>query len=148
MATVLVGILVFFAAALVGLWLKKRLVKRADFYRAYYDYLTFALEKISYERTPIDDIVRDFHSESAEFTDMLRGDAASAPLSDDKKLAVKGYLDSIGTTDAETQIASLRAKIAEVKKVLDEDAVKWRKDGTVYFKLCVLIGVALFIILA
>ena len=64
-----------------------------------------------------------------------------------KELHVKKYLSEIGTTDADTQVASLRGKCAELKRFSEQECAKFRKDGALYFKLCVLLGVVAFILI-
>ena len=147
MGSIFAGICIFFSASFVGIWLKKRTLKKLSFYRSYYDFLSFASDKIAYERMVFSEIVRTFHSESREFSEVLSGGEPSFGLPDGEIAAVKEYLSGIGKTDAETQIASLRGKSAEIKALLDRDGAKWKKDASLYFKLSVLLGVALFIIL-
>ena len=147
MGSILVGICIFFSASFVGIWLKKRALKKLAFYHAYYDFLLFASEKIGYERMVYDEIVRSFHSDSHEFAEILSGGDPSFGLPEAESHSVKEYLSGIGKTDADTQLSSLRAKAAEIKSLLDRDGTKWKKDASLYFKLAVLIGVALFIIL-
>lgn len=141
------GVCAFFAAAVFGLWIKKRFVRRAAFYEDYYDYLLFASEKISYERMPLDELnARYCKRRSGDFSVYLR-EHDVAFLREDEKIEVKSYLDTIGTTDADTQVASLSAKCAELKRFTENECAKYRKDGALYFKLAVLVGVAVFILL-
>ncbi len=147
MTSVFVGILAFFSASLVGMWLKKRSISKWKFYRDFQEYLLFAAEKISSERMPRAEIDAAFRSESKEFLGLLKGTSEAFSLKNEEILSVKEYLDSIGTSDAEAQLSSLRGKSAEIKRLLDTDGEKWRKEASLYFKLCVLVGVALFIIL-
>ena len=146
--SVFAGVCIFFSSALVGLWVKKRLVSKAVFYEEYYKYLLFASEKISYERMPINEIKRSFPNEGkGDFYAFLMQENASPPLSEGEIGEVKKYLDEIGTTDAETQIASLNGKCAQMKRFSEEQCAKYRKDGTLYFKLSVLLGIVAFIII-
>ena len=142
------GVCLFFACALVGVWVKRRFMKRATFYEDYYHYLGFALEKISYERMPIKEIKASFSKgEKSEFCRLLLGEESAPPILEKEISEVKTYLSEIGTTDADTQIASLNGKCAEMKRFCDQQCVKYRKDGSLYFKLCVLLGVVAFILI-
>ncbi len=146
--SVFAGVCLFFASALVGLWIKKRFVRKAAFYEEYYRYLVFACEKISYERMPIAEIkAAFFKGEQTDFIRFLQGQAASAPLSDKELVEIGDYLSKIGTTDADTQVASLKGKCAELKRFSEEQCLKYKKDGALYFKLCVLFGVVAFILI-
>ena len=146
--SVFAGVCLFFACALIGLWLKKRLVKRASFYEDYYRYLVFAGEKIAYERMPLKEIIKNFsQGEKTDFNRFLAGESVSPPLSEKQLDEIKAYLSEIGTTDADTQTASLNAKCAEMKRFTDEQCVKFRKDASLYFKLFVLLGVVAFILI-
>ena len=148
MGTIFVGVCIFFSSAFVGLWVKMRILKKLAFYQSYYDFLRYAADKIGYERTVFSDIVTTFRSSSKEFSEVLSGSSPSFGLSEAELLAVKEYVSSIGKTDAETQLASLRVKTSEIKALLEKEGVKWKKDAALYFKLAVLIGIALFIISA
>ena len=148
MWSIVVGVCAFFSASMVGIWLKRRQTEKCAFYKDFYDYLSFSEEKIAYERMPLADIKRLFHGESAAFRELLDGREVSLALPVEEILSVREYLDTIGTTDADTQLASLRSKCSELKKKLDGDVAKWKKESVLYFKLCVLAGVALFVILA
>ncbi|MBQ7713210.1 MAG: hypothetical protein IJT69_05270 [Clostridia bacterium] len=139
----------FFAAASVGLWLKRKLIRKASFYEGYYDYLLFAYEKISYERMPIGELNAQYLlRKNGEFSSYLKGETTKGFLSDGQLAEVKEYLDGIGTTDADTQIASLASKCSELKRFTETECTKYRKDGALYFKLSVLVGVAILILLA
>ena len=146
--SVFAGVLLFFACSFVGLWLKRRFNRKASFYEEYYRYLLYVLDKISYERTPFSEMNQGFcANQNSEFFDYLLGEASTPPISDAEIANVGKYLSEIGTTDADTQIASLGGKCAEMKRFSENEVVKYRKDGTVYFKLSVLFGIVVFIII-
>ena len=146
--SIFAGVCLFFSCARIGLWLKKRFVKRAAFYEEYYRYLVFANEKISYERMPMREIIKNFSKgERTDFIRFLTGEKTSPPLTEKQLDDIKSYLSEMGTTDADTQTASLNAKCAEMKRFSEEQCVKFRKDGSLYFKLCVLFGVVAFILI-
>ena len=69
------------------------------------------------------------------------------PLGEGESSEIRDYLSGIGTTDAETQIASLKGKCAELKRFTENDCAKYRKDGSLYFKLSALLGLVIFILL-
>lgn len=147
--SIFAGLCAFSACAFVGLWLKRRLVSKAEFYEDYYTYLLFASEKIGYERMPIGELNQAFFTKcDRAFSSFLRGENPAISLSDGEIKEVEDYLAQIGTTDADTQIASLKGKCAEMKRYAEGDCVKFRKDGALYFKLGVLLGLVAFILLA
>jgi len=148
MWSIIVGVCAFFSASLIGIWLKKRQNDKCEFYKDFYNYLSFAEEKIAYERMPLSDIKRRFRGDSVAFRDAIEGKEVSVALPKEEILSVREYLDTIGTTDADTQLASLRSKCSELEKKLEGDVAKWKKESALYFKLCVLAGCALFVILA
>ncbi len=146
--SIFAGVCVFFSCALVGLWIKRRFLRKAAFYDDYYRYLVFASEKISYERMPVAEIVESFSiGEETEFYRLLKGEEVAPPITEKELSEVKKYLSAIGTTDADTQMSSLRGKCAEFKRFSEENCAKFRKDGALYFKLCVLLGVVAFILI-
>ena len=148
MITVFAGVLLFFSAALIGLWVKRRFIRKAAFYESYYRFLQYAWDKISYERMPIGEIKSSYcHGKSDEFCEYLQGESAAPPLSEGEMASIAKYLSSIGTSDADTEIALLSGKCSELKRFTEENCAKLRKDGTLYFKLAVLLGVVAFIII-
>ena len=145
--SVFAGACAFLSASLVGLWLKKRLVNKADFYMDYYDFLCYALEKISSERMVVSEIKRTFRGKSKEFSELLKGNEVSAPIGEKEKNEIEEYLSGIGSTDAECQIASLSSRAQTMKRFVENECATYKKDASLRFKLAVLIGAALFIIL-
>lgn len=145
--SVFIGVCAFFSASFVGLWLKKRLIIKADFYKDYYDYLCYASERIGYERTVVSEINATFRAKSKEFLSLLNGDKPNIGLSSKELEEIKNYLSKIGSTDAETQLASLASRCSSLKRFVEIDCANFRKEAGLRFKLSVLIGVALFIIL-
>ena len=146
--SVFAGVCAFFSAALVGLWVKRKLFRKAAFYADYYEYLVFANEKISYERMPIGELnARFFEKKKGEFISFLKGEKTEPPIKESEISEITRYLAGIGMTDADTQIASLNAKCAELKRFNEKEGVKYRKDGSLYFKLSVLVGIAAFVLL-
>jgi len=133
---------------MVGMWIRKRLIVRAGFWNDYYDYISFVTEKIAYERTPLPEINRAFLADrNGEFARLLKGEETSVSLPIAQLTEIKEYVAGIGRSDADTQIASLQGKAAELKRIVEIDCDKIRKDGALYFKLSVLIGMVAFIIL-
>ena len=146
-SSVFAGLCLILSASFVGLWIKKRMFLKAAFYEDYYSYLLFATEKISYERMPVGELIAAFtKGNQREFSRFLKGEKTVVPLSENATRDICEYLNGIGKTDAETQIASLKGKAAEVKRFVETECVKYRKDGNLYFKLSVLVGAVLFII--
>ena len=146
--SVFAGVCLFFSATFVGLWIRKRYKGKADFYEEYYRYLLYVSERISYEKMPIGEIIATFpKGEKTDFYDFLTGKEVKPPISEGELTEIGKYLSEIGTTDADTQIASLNVKCAELKRYTEVQCVKYRKDGALYFKLSVLIGIVAFIII-
>ena len=146
--TIFAGLCAFFSASVVGLWIKKRYIRKAVFYEGYYDYLQYCTDKISYERMPIGELNASFFKKNkGEFVSFLQQEEYTLPLSEEAIGEIREYLRGIGTTDAETQIASLRSKCAEMKRFTETECVKFRKDGALFFKISALVGAVLFIIL-
>ena len=90
---------------------------------------------------------RFFEKKKGEFVSYLKGDKSEPPIKEAELSEIASYLAEIGMTDADTQIASLNAKCAELKLFNEKEGVKYRKDGALYFKLSVLVGIAAFVLL-
>ena len=146
--SIFAGVCIFFSCAFVGVWVKKRFLRKASFYEDYYRYLVYACEKISYERMPIAEIKATFpQKQGSEFYRYLLGENVEPALSEGELTQIGKYLSEIGLTDADTQISSLNGKCAELKRFSDDECVKFRKDGALYFKLCVVLGIVAFILI-
>ena len=141
------GACIFFASSFVGIWLRKRCLRKAAFYRDYAGFLCYALEKIDCERMIVAEIIKTFESKSSDFSDLIHDKKCLAPLPDKELDDIRAFIGSIGKTDAENQIASLRSKSAESSRVTEKMCADLKKEGDLRFKLCVLLGAALFIIL-
>ena len=124
------------------------MIRKARFFEDYYAYILFATDKIAYERMPLGELNDRFsEGKKGDFVSFLRGDKSGTSLSEEALRSVSDYLSKMGTTDVETQVSSLKGKSAELKRFVESDCAKYRKDGSLYFKLCVLLGAVLFIIL-
>ncbi len=78
--SIFAGVCVFFSSALVGLWLKRRFLRKATFYEEYYRYLVYTCEKISYERMPVAEIKSTFAKrENTEFSAFCLGRTPRRP---------------------------------------------------------------------
>ena len=146
--SIFAGVCLFFSATFIGVWIRKRYKGKADFYDEYYRYLLYVSDKIAYERMPIGEIIATFpKTDKGDFYCYLTGGDTKAPLTEGELSEIGKYLSEIGKTDADTQIASLKVKCAELKRFTEVQCAKYRKDGALYFKLSVLIGIAAFIII-
>ncbi len=149
MSGFLVGLVLFCMSTYIGVILKKNYRIKVDFYFDYKEYLQHAKDMINYARTSVPEINAAFKAgKSKEFKELMNGRLPEKlrALRADEVTAVYGYLQSIGTTDVDTQLNSLALKLMDARKICETQIPSWEKQGKLYFKLSVLIGVGLLII--
>ena len=78
------GVSAILSAAFIGLWIKKRMIRKARFFEDYYAYILFATDKIAYERMPLGELNDRFsEGKKGDFVSFLRGDKSGTALSEE-----------------------------------------------------------------
>lgn len=166
------GILRFIAGGLlalisgyVGVLIKRRYRDRAALYKSACEYTQAMASELSLNKTPIPEIARKFtQGRKGEFERALEecialaGNSAGydtamdrvniACLKTDEKKELFGFLCSTGKSALSDQLSQVERfkEIFEQKRNKCEEESK--KLGSMYFKLCVLLGLAIMLILA
>lgn len=158
------GGVICIAVSFVGLVIKRKYKVNRDFMNAYVDFIEYTRTEISNNKTPIFDIIDSFtKQENNVFANVLSAinnnlkkdiaDSENYPKESvlvDKKLIknLVSDIESIGRYDSSTEVQKLRSIEERAKKKAAATATKYEKDGVMAFKLSVLIGIAIMIILA
>lgn len=148
----------FALSAYFGVHYKKRCSLRAAFYSDLYDFAIFLSEQIAYSKTPLPTIFRDFAlGKTGAFSELINAYsielAGGTPeeyklkfLNEAEKNEALVFFRGLGKADAERELAKLGENKQRIKskKEITESEVK--SKGKLYFKLAVIIGIALMII--
>lgn len=147
----------------VGLGIKKYYKARAKLYEDCLKFVELLCDEIAYAKPTLDKIIDEFLAGNrSEFTNILKkfrqgmseGKSAqdtkitSKYLSQSEKELITEFLQNLGRFDAQTQLNNLagyKAKIAKLKTAAEE---KSNTNGTMAFKLMMLLGIVVLIVLA
>lgn len=151
----------------VGILIKKRYKEREKFYERALTFANTLSSEISLRKTPVPTIAKAFVSgesdKNGEFErtvevsmrllsvnegDKIAESIGSNVLKADEKREIASFFCGLGKTTVEDQVAMIRG----YEKIFEDKRAKCAKDskqlGSMYFKLCVLLGLALILILA
>ncbi len=148
----------------VGILIKRRYKEREKYYTRALAFASTLASEISLHKTPVPDIAKKFvRDEKGEFEKTVEesmrllssGDGEKIAdsiggniLKADEKTEIASFFCGLGKTTVEDQIAMIHG----YEKMFDDKKTKCAKEskqlGTMYFKLCVLLGLALILILA
>lgn len=148
----------------VGILIKKRYKEREKYYARALAFANTLSSEISLQKTPIPTIAQKFvGSEMGEFErtieesmrllSMGEGDKIAESiggnlLKTEEKTEMASFISGLGKTTVEDQVAMIRG----YEKIFEDKRAKCAKEcknmGSMYFKLCVLLGLALILILA
>ncbi|MDE6061123.1 MAG: hypothetical protein K2G31_06620 [Clostridia bacterium] len=149
----------------VGIQIKKRYRLRATFYKSASEYAQVMSSELSLSKTPLPDIARKFtQGRSGEFERVLTecvslaiggggyeaamDKVSVAHLKNDEKKEILSFLCGGGKSalsDQLSQVEYYKNLFEQKRKKCEEES---KKLGGMYFKLCVLLGLAIMLILA
>ncbi len=147
----------------VGVLIKRRYRHKEEFYKSACDFATYLSSEIGFKKTPIPEIAEKFSKgKSGAFESFLkdvvdrlkRGEKVTcdntelARFKTEEKEEMLDFLGSLGKTELKDQLAlaaRFAARMQERHKKCEEDS---KRLGGMYFKLCVLLGLAIILILA
>ena len=148
MVRIILGGVVCLSAVFVGLYLRKRYAMRRTVYLDWQTFLVGLGEQIDYLLTPIPRYVEDYCARNANpLATALRSNQCPPCLKDSEWQAIRCALDDLGQSDYEGQ----RSRISLAKSRADEWCVKATDEvaskGNLYAKLCVIAGLACWLVM-
>ena len=146
------GGLIALVCAYVGVLVKRRYKTREKFFKDACDYFSFFEKELTFKKTPLPEINKAFaKTRDGDFA-LLVANSAEKPrlsfLKPDEKQSVDSALAGLGKSVYDEQVAFVKRWQAEFKEKADKCASENKKYGGMYFKLCVLLGIALLILIA
>ncbi len=151
---IVAGGLIALVCAYVGVLVKRRYRAREKFYGEALEYFNFFERELTFKKTPMPDINSAFSkSHAGEFAQLLCEPAlldkksAYAYLKQAEKDDVKDALKGLGVSVYNEQLSYVKRWQAEMQESADKCGKENKKYGGMYFKLCVLLGIALLILI-
>lgn len=159
------GGLLALVCSYIGVLVKKRYKQRLAFFKSATDFTGVTSTELSMRKTPVPEIIRKFlQGRKGDFESALSSWQASAKRRDsyDKKFEktlvpllktsekkeLLDFFDGLG----KTMLAEQMAHVAYYEKRFEQCVAKCEEEnkklGDTYFKLCVLLGLAILLILA
>ncbi len=152
------GIALFALSSFFGINYKKKCKERSRFYKELYEFVLHLTEQISYAKTPLPQIIKSFAmlKESVlgnllkEYTvELEKGEQLEYSvkyLNEREKQEVLSFFRGLGKTDAENQITSLGESKQWINSKKEHTQKEELSKGNLYYKLAIIIGIALLII--
>ncbi|MEG2274720.1 MAG: stage III sporulation protein AB [Clostridia bacterium] len=161
----LAGGLLALCCCYIGIVIKRHYVEREKFYLAALEFATLLSSELSFKKTPFPKVVETFSfgrkgvfvsavneyvvelQKGATFEKML-ADINIPRLKNEEKKSLISFFSELGKTSLDDQLGLIAraSKEFEIKhKKCEEES---RKLGGMYFKLAVLLGIAIIVILA
>lgn len=158
MLNFVVGIALFALCSYVGLRYKKKCVIRSIFYSEMYDFTLYLTEQIAYSKMPLPSIFKNFsEGKESAFAQLLKEFLIELSSIEQKAYSIKNLTDneiaevliffrSLGKTDADNQLIKLSEYKQRTKNKKEQAQSEVTNKGKLYFKLAVITGIALLII--
>ena len=148
MVRVLLGAAVCVAVSLVGFWLRRRYLARAALYSDWQSFLVEVGEQIGYLLTPLPQIVRGYcEGHLGALSTALTNDRAPDCLRAEEWNDLKKVLDDLGDSDLEGQRSHLSLALSSAEEKARKARDEVGSKGNLYAKLCVILGLALWLLM-
>lgn len=149
------GGLIALVAAYVGVLVKKRYKWREKFYQDARDYFAFFEKELTFKKTPLPEINKKYMATCGqEFLKYISqtGDNTKKYeplfLKKEERAMIDEAIAGLGKSAYKEQVEYVKHWQSEFEKMANKCLQENKKYGGMYFKLCVLLGIALLILLA
>lgn len=145
----------------IGLLIKRRYASRVTFFKSASAFCIMLSDELSMRKTPIPVVCDKFTAgRRGVFEDLLCEWARSVKLGknadfdkykllkNDETKDIATFLNMLGKTDLKDQLAHVEHYKEAFDRKTTECESQSKKQGAMYFKLCVLLGIAIILILA
>ncbi len=149
----------------IGLLVKRRYKSREAFYTRSVAFIKYLKSEMTLKKTPIPDVVDNFTSgQKGDFDRMLKecideikagndyqtiyDKVGISALKAEEKKEIVSFLCALGKSTLDDQLSLINAYNLTFEQRRDKCAKDSKQLGSMYFKLCVLLGLAIILILA
>lgn len=166
MLTLIAGAILFFCSAYVGLAVKRHYKKRRDFFKGLVEFCELLTSEIAFLKTPLKSIITTFCTDrKGEFVDFLGAYSKMLEcgktcelrqkdlntlklLKATEREKVLAFFSALGKNDSATELKNIENFSVRFKSFLAESEKSFSTSGNLSFKLAVLLGIAIMIIVA
>ena len=152
------GGLIALVASYIGLIIKRRYKTREQFFSDVREYFALFENELTYEKTSVPEINKKFlNGKNGEFANWLQTKNKTIEqtskrqltfLKENEREQIDSALSGLGKSGYQEQLAYVKKWQMLFKDKHDKCAMENKKYGGMYFKLCVLAGIAILILLA
>lgn len=149
---------ILLASCYIGRYFKKHYKSRHFMMTEFYKLAEYIRLEIHFKKTEATDILKNFTTENTEVKGIITGiifaRKTGAPtaevlksnlLKDERKLLTE-FFDKLGTKDIESEISDIDLFLGKLKKITEQTEKDIKLKGDLYFKLSILIGLAVCVI--
>ncbi len=161
-ARLIAGGLFALIAVYIGVLIKRRYKNRVTFYKSVCDFSAMLATELSMKKTPIPEVTNKFLTgRNGEFEKALSNwllatsEGRASDLNEiagllklDERKVVADFLSGLGKTALDDQLAHIAHFSREFEQMKGRCEVESKKFGSMYFKLCALLGIAIMLMLA
>lgn len=160
-ARLIAGGLLALICCYIGVLIKKKYTARVRFFKSATEFCSMLDDELSMRKTPIPEVITkfldgragDFESYITHRCNLSRGRNVDADykcrlLKNDEAKDMDTFLSMLGKTDLKDQLSHVAHYEKVFEKKTEECSEQSKKNGSMYFKLCVLCGLAIILILA
>lgn len=115
--------------------------KRKKVFEQFYDFNEKLLVSLKYGKDKIGEVAKDYEVVQSAMN-------GQAVLTGEEGAFIQDYLKNIGKTDAQTQIAYLTERKSYLQKYRDKSCEDYKKYSSLYFKLSLMAGILIAVLLA
>ena len=156
MFRILIGIIIFTACAFCGIRIRRMFSQKEAFFKDLSAFCLYLREQISFTKTPVPQIAKAYQPMCAkEFSAILMGLEKGVQQYEYPKyvkVQLKGELDAffqrLGKSDLESQLRLIDENKKKIDIMYDGAKIDKKKKGELGYKLSLLAGIALLIIVA
>ncbi len=114
--------------------------KEVNIFTQFYEFNEKLLLNLKYGKIKVNEIAAQYPSVRSSFE-------GKSLLKGDKEEFLKSYISNIGSTDAFSQVEYLNERKEMLKKYLAESEENYKKYGSLYFKIALMIGILVAVLL-
>lgn len=160
MLTIIAGSMLFIASSYIGMQVKRHYAKRKQYIADLLEFIEHYENQISYLKTPLNEIIAKYcDNKKGEIVKMLHrlieylnnkklGEETlqSSLLSRGENQAIMSYFLAIGASNMANELNKIKSIKGVIISMLGKSREQYNKNGLLAYKLGVLIGIALMLI--
>jgi stage III sporulation protein AB len=165
MISLYAGSLLFVSSSYIGFQIRKHYLRRKEYLKDLIELMDIMINEITYLKTPISEIMLNFSIDKkgeikrvvSAYTDYIKNGEVdndilktlhSSFLSNNENMTINRTLISIGKSNIVNEVTKIKALRAQLELFLKNATEQYTTTGVLAYKLGILAGIALMIIVA